>query len=443
MNLYYFNMSKKKKIIIWISVAVAVIVIIGIYYFVAGKKPQTEYTTAPVERGNIVQTVSVTGDIVDREEVVLNFEIGGRLASVNIKEGDQVAQGEVVATLNDADLNSQVEQAKAALDKAAAEDCMNDDTIREARVAVDNTNKVLDDTKDLNKQNVDAAEQAVKNAQDYLDDAQKFYDENPTKTNKLTLTTAENNLKSAKEARDTAEQQANLNETEAQNGVDAADAHLDTAKSDYAQNSRDADVASARANYDIALNNLSRAVLKAPANGIITEVNDKKGDILGTGVIKESFAKMISGDLMIEAQIPESDILKIKNDLKADFTLDALGTDEKFTGRVIEIFPAATVSGDVITYKVKFAIDNPDSRFKDGMTANLDIKTAEKDDVLKVPLRAIKTESDHKYVDVLKDNNQTERVEVTTGLEGDEGMVEIKSGLKEGDKAVTFAKQPS
>ena len=57
MNLYYFNMSKKKKIIIWISVAVAVIVIIGIYYFVAGKKPQTEYTTAPVERGNIVQTV--------------------------------------------------------------------------------------------------------------------------------------------------------------------------------------------------------------------------------------------------------------------------------------------------------------------------------------------------------------------------------------------------
>jgi HlyD family secretion protein len=434
-------MSKKKKITIWISVGAAVVILIGAY-FLLRKKPQTEYTTAPVERGDVVQTVSVTGDVVDREEVVLNFEIGGRLASVNIKEGDQVTQGEVVATLNDADLNSQVEAAKAQMDKAVAEGGMSDDTIHEADVAVDNAKKVLGDTKDLNKQNVDAAEQAVKNAQNYLDDAQKFYDENPTKTNKLTLTTAENNLKSAKEAKDTAEQQTNLSETEAQNGVDSADAHLDTTKSDYAQNSRDADVASARANYDLALNNLSRSVLKAPANGIITAVNDKKGDILGTGVIKESFATMISGDLMIEAQIPESDILKIKEGLAADFTLDSLGSDQKFTGRVIEIFPAATVSGDVITYKVKFTIDNLDSRFKDGMTANLDIKTNEKDNVLRIPMRALKTEGDHKYVDVLGNNNQTEKVEVTTGLEGDEGMVEIKSGLKEGDKVVTFAKQP-
>jgi len=443
MNLYYFAMTKKKKIIIWISVAAAVIVIIGIYYFGAGKKPQTEYTTAPVERGDIVQTVSVTGDIVDREEVVLNFEIGGRLSSVNIKEGDQVAQGEVVATLNDADLNSQAEQAKAVLDKATADAQANDDTVNAAKVAEENAEDYLDQTKDLNKANVDDAEQGVKNAEDYYDDAKHYYDEDKSATRKLTLTTAANSLKDARDNKKIVEEQAKLNEVSAQNSLETARANLDTARSEFAEKSRDAVIENARAGYDIALNNLSRSVLRAPASGIITEVNDKKGDILGTGVIKESFAKMISGDLMIEAQIPESDILKIKNDLKADFTLDALGTDEKFTGRVIEIFPAATVSGDVITYKVKFAIDNPDSRFKEGMTANLDIKTAEKDSALKVPLRAIKTENGHKYVDVLRDNNQTERVEVTTGLEGDEGMVEIKSGLKEGDKVVTFAKQPS
>lgn len=416
------------------------IVIIGVVFIYARKKPQTDYTTAPVERGSLTQTVSVTGDVVDKEEVVLNFEIGGRLTAVNIKEGDQVAEGEVVATLNDTDLSSEVSQAKARYDKAVAEKGMSDDRVNEAQVEVENAQKCLDDTKDLNKQNIDAAEQAINNAEDYLAAAKKLYDDDSSHSNKLTLTTAENNLKNAKENKKTVEDQAQLSDTQAQNTLDLAEARKQTDESDFAENSKDADVEEAKAGYDIALNNLSRSVLKSPANGIITEVNDKKGDILGTGVIKESFAKMISGDLMIEAQIPESDILKIKMGQKVDFTLDSLPDNEKFSGEVIEIFPASTVVQDVISYKVKFKIDNPDSRFKPGMTANLDIKTAQKDNVLKIPLRAIKEEESHKYVEVLKDNNQTEKIEIATGLTGDEGMVEVRSGLKEGDKVVTFEK---
>lgn len=436
-------MSKKKKYIIWSSVLAVIILFISIYFLFLRKKPQTEYTTAPVEKGSLAQTVSVTGDIVDKEEVVLNFEIGGRLSSVNIKEGDQVAVGEIIATLNDTDLNYQLEQAKAAWDKAVADAESNDDAINEAKVAIENAQDYFDKTKSLNKQNIAAAEESVKNAEDYYNDALDYYNEDKTATRKLTLTTAGNNVKSAKEAKKTAEEQSDLSETSAENTLNTAKARVDTLKSDFAEQSRDAVVASARAGYDLALNNLSRSILKSPANGIITEVNDKKGDILGTGVIKESFAKMISGDLMIEAQIPESDILKIKQGMKANFTLDALSSDENFIGEVIEIFPASTVSGDIITYKVKFKIDNPDSRFKDGMTTNLEIETAKKDSILKIPLRAVKEEGGHKYVDILKDNNQTEKTEITTGLEGDEGMVEIKSGLKEGDRVVTFAKEPS
>ena len=182
--------------------------------------------------------------------------------------------------------------------------------------------------------------------------------------------------------------------------------------------------------------------MRSPVNGQIAEVNNKKGEILGTGVIKESFARIISGDLLIEAQIPESDILKVKLGMKADFTLDAVGSDEKFQAEAVEISPASTLVQDVISYKVKFKLVSPDSRFKPGMTANLDIKTAEKNDVLRIPLRAVKTEGDHKYVDVLKEGNVTEKMEITTGLSGDEGMVEIKSGLKEEDKVVTFKKEP-
>ena len=435
-------MSKKKKYIVWGTVAAAIILIIGVYFLFLRKKPQTEYTTAPVERGTVVQTVSVTGDLVDNEEITINFELGGKIKDVMIKEGDYVSVGEAVATLDDADLNSQLSQAKAGLDKAIADAKTNDDAVNEAQVAEENAEDYLNQTKELNKQNIAAAEQDVKNAEDYHDDALNYYNEDKTATRKLTLTTAENSLKDAREAKETADENADLAEVSAKNSLELAKAKVDTAESAFAERSRDAVIANAQAAYDIAINNLSRSILRSPVNGQIAEVNNKKGEILGTGVIKESFARIISGDLLIEAQIPESDILKIKKGMKADYTLDALGSDEKFTAEVIEIFPASTIVQDVISYKVRFRLDASDSRFKQGMTANLDIKTAQKDNVLKIPLRAIKTEADHKYVDVLKDNNQTEKVEVTTGLTGDEGLVEVRSGLTEGQKVVTFTKTP-
>ena len=366
------------------------IIIIGLYFLFLRKKPQTEYTTAPVERGTVVQTVSVTVDLVDNQEITINFELGGKIRNIMIKEGDFVSAGEAVATLEDADLNSQVAQAKASLDKAVADSEANDDAVREAEVAEDNAEDYLDQTRELNKQNINAAEQDLENAEDYYEDALDYYNEDKTATRKLTLTTAENNLKDAQEAKETADENADLAEVSAKNSHEAAEAKLATARSQFTKRSRDAVVDSARAAYDIALNNLSRSILRSPVNGQVAEVNNKKGEILGTGVIKESFARIISGDLLIEAQIPESDILKIKQGMKADFTLDAVGTDEKFQGEVIEIFPASTIVQDVISYKVRFKLSAPDSRMKQGMTANLEIKTAEKNNILKIPLRAIK-----------------------------------------------------
>jgi multidrug efflux pump subunit AcrA (membrane-fusion protein) len=56
-----------------------------------------------------------------------------------------------------------------------------------------------------------------------------------------------------------------------------------------------------------------------------------------------------------------------------------------------------------------------------------------------IPSRAIKIETNKKFVDVLKvDGITTEKKYITTGLEGDDGMVEVTSGLKGGEKVVTF-----
>jgi RND family efflux transporter MFP subunit len=430
-------MFKYKK-----TIAIILILIIagGYFFYARSKKPKVEYTTATVEKGHLAQTVSATGDLRDDSEIVLNFELGGRISKVFIKKGNKVVAGDSIAMLDNANLSGQVAVAKATLDKALADAGANNDAIREADVTVDNADDFLDETEKLEKQKVDAAETALDNAEDYYSDALDFYNDSPTKTNKLTLTTALNSKKAAEEALDTAKKSRDLAITSADNSLDAAKAKLKTTQSDFTLNSKNASVDNAKANYDIALNNLSKAVLKAPVTGTIVEVNNKVGEILGTGVIKESFARIIADDYIIESNIPESDIVKLKLGQKAKVTFDALPAGDEFDAELIEINPAETVIQDVVYYGIKLKLTAVDQRLKVGMSVNIDVATNEKSEILMIPLRAIKLNNGEKSVEILKADNTTEEVKITTGLEGDGGMVEVKSGVKEGDKVVTFTK---
>lgn len=122
-------------------------------------------------------------------------------------------------------------------------------------------------------------------------------------------------------------------------------------------------------------------------------------------------------------------------------TLDALTPNDIFKATVFEIDPAATNIQGVVYYRIKTKFDALDPRFKAGMSANVDIATAEKDNVIVIPQRAVKTEdgTSKKYVDVLQaDGLTTKKVYVQTGLQGNEGMIEITSGLSGGEKVVTF-----
>ncbi len=430
-------MFKYKKTIAFILIFA---IGIGYFFYARSKKPKVEYTTAMVEKGNLTQTVSATGDLRDDSEIVLNFELGGRIGKIFVKKGDKIAAGDAIAMLDNKDLSGQVAQAKAVLDKALADAGSNDDTVREAQVAVDNAGSNLNDTKDLQKQEVDAAQTALDNASDYYADALAFYNDAPTKANKLTLTTALNSKKAAEEALDTAKKSRDLAITQAQNSEDSAKARLKTTESNFTLSSKNATVASAKAGYDIALNDLSKAVLKAPVSGTIVEVNNKVGEILGTGVIKESFARIIANDFIIEANIPESDILKLQLGQKAKITFDALPGDDQFDAQLVEIDPAETIIQDVVYYGIKLRLNNVDLRLKSGMSANIDVDTNDQPNALMIPMRAIKDVNGEKFVDILKADNTTQEVRITTGLEGDEGMIEVKSGLNEGEKVVTFTK---
>jgi len=396
--------------------------------------------------------VSVTGTLKANDTVSLNFEATGRIKSVDVKVGQKVAKGDIIGTLDDANLQLAVDQAKANLEKAQADAGANFDEIHSAKVEVENAEEYLDDTKSLNKRNVAAAEQTVSDTKDYLDDAQSYYDKvkddngtdsSTTKLAKLTLDTAEANYEQAKDALDVADQTADLSETSAENKLNTAEAALDAAESRFVKAGKDANVASFEAAYETAVNNLGKAALRAPANGIIKEMSFKAGEVFG-GTISNinttgDFGKMISFDYILEAKVSESDIAKVKVGQQATLTFDAFGPDEKFAATVVSIDPSATVVQDVVDYIVKLSMDKDDSRFKDGMSSDLDILVAAKNGVVIIPERAVKDVDGKKVVQVLENGKPVDR-EVKLGMKGDGGMVEVTSGLDEREVVITSTK---
>jgi HlyD family secretion protein len=198
-------------------------------------------------------------------------------------------------------------------------------------------------------------------------------------------------------------------------------------------------IAQAQSSLQVAKINFFNSVMTAPTDGIIVAKNIEKGELALINSPIVTIAK--SEELEIESNVPESDIVKVQVGQKAKVTFDALESEEVADAEVTEIDPAATVIQDVVSYRVKFRLAKVDPRLKIGMSEDLDILTEAKDNVLMIPLRAVKTEGKDKFVEILKDaeNNVTEKIQITTGLDGDEGMVEVSGGnLKEGDKVITL-----
>lgn len=171
----------------------------------------------------------------------------------------------------------------------------------------------------------------------------------------------------------------------------------------------------------------------SPVDGIVTELNAKVGE--NASAAQPVVTVMADARLEIEVRVPEADIAKIEVDNEARLTLDAY-PGERFTARVIYVAPAETLIEGVATYKVKLQLTEDDARFKPGMTADLDIATAKRENVIVLPQRAIITRGDKKVVRI-PDGDKTREIEVKTGIRGVDAMVEIISGINEGEVVVT------
>ncbi|MEA3273580.1 MAG: HlyD family efflux transporter periplasmic adaptor subunit [Patescibacteria group bacterium] len=436
-------MKIRKKGVIWVIAIVAVLVV-G-FLVLRSKKEKTEYLTQEVIEETIAQTVSSTGTLVSESKIGLNFEISGRIQTINVKVGDKIAKGEILAVIEDNILNQEVTKARLALNQAVATAGANDDAVREAKQGVENAEDQEKETEDLENQKVDAAEQGYDNAVDYHEDALDYYDKiestkgadsSEAKSAKLTLTTALNGKKVAEEAVETAKKVRDLNMTVVENSLDTAKERLKTTRSIYTQRSRDATVESARANYAIATANLAKSVLKSPVSGTITKINYKAGEVLGMSSSATAFGEVISQDFILESYIPESDIVKLKLGQVAEIALDAFSSKEKLQAEIVEIEPSSTVLQDVVYYKIKLRLNTLTSYLKEGMSADVDIQIIQKANVLVAPERAV----NEGKVKVLLDNGGIKQALVETGIRGDNGKVEIISGLAEGEEVVLAEK---
>ena len=272
-----------------------------------------------------------------------------------------------------------------------------------------------------NQTSLDSAQATVNSAESALNLSQESLAATQALINSK-INTAENSVKSAEGALKQAQDQLALK----------------TAKPSYSEISLyTAQVQEARASVSLIESQISDSILTAPQSGIITEINGEVGETITSAV---NFISIIASEnFEIKANISEVDIAKVKIDDEVEITFDALGPDKKFTGSITEIDPAQTEISGVIYYKTTTIFTGNSVIIKPGMTANLDIITAQKDNAIIIPFQALKEKDEQKYVQVLEDKVLRD-VFVEVGLRGDIN-IEVLSGLIGGEDVVTFVEE--
>ncbi len=257
------------------------------------------------------------------------------------------------------------------------------------------------------------------------------------KANDTAVITAESDLAKAENTKSAAEDELKLKkagstpeEIRAQEGRVATElANLSAQR---------AQVRQAQGNLENVQAKIAKRTLVAPISGVVTKQDAKVGEIISPNVVLVSV--ITETNYEIEANVPEVDIAKVNVGNEAMMVLDAYGPEEFFPARVVEIEPADTIVDGVPSYKVTFEFTEDDEKLRPGLTADITVETARKENVLKIPVRTVKREDGETFVRLLKDmEGKTPLIErrlIQTGLLGGDGMIEVLSGLDEGERII-------
>jgi HlyD family secretion protein len=227
-----------------------------------------------------------------------------------------------------------------------------------------------------------------------------------------------------------------------------AKSELDTAETNYeaakAQLSvANAQVAQEEAALEYAETNLKYTKILSPVNGVVVSRNVDVGQTVAASfqtptlfTIAQDLTKM-----QIDTNVDEADIGKVKVDQEVEFNVDAY-PDSTFKGKVWQIRIAPLIVQNVVTYDVVATVDNPEMKLKPGMTANVSIIVAKRDNVLRIPNAALRFRPADAARPPRNSNPSTKRGSSIWILEnGKPKRVGVRTGISDGSYTEVVAGQ--
>jgi HlyD family secretion protein len=456
--------GKVKRPLPWLMglIAAGVIGLGGVAYVVVGQKaPKVDLSklTVSVKAENLTVRITANGTVKPVQSVNLSPKTAGRLAKLYVEQGDRVQQGQILAQMEDADLQARLSQAKANLSKAQASLTearagSRPEEIQQAKARVQQAEARLAETKAGNPTEVDQAKSQIEAAKSRLDLAQK-------RANRFT-SLAEQGAQTADKRDEALTEQRNaqaaLSEAEqrlqkVQSGnapqIDQLEAALAEANADVQrlQNGKRASeidqfvaaVKAAQAEVESVEVQLQDTVIKAPFTGIVTQKYATEGAFVTPSTSASGAASATSTSIIalakgleILAKVPEVDIRQIQPGQTVEVVADAF-PDQVFKSRVQLVAPEAVIEQNVTSFQVRLELLSGQKELKSGMNVDLTFLGKKKSNALVVPTVAIVTQDGKTGVMIPDPNSQPKFQPVTIGPTI-QTQTEILEGLKQGEK---------
>ncbi len=200
----------------------------------------------------------------------------------------------------------------------------------------------------------------------------------------------------------------------------------------------------AESNYQKSQKNLGYTWIYSPINGVVLSRAVDEGQTVAAGFSTPTLFTIAQDlrEMQVIANVDEADIGQVQKGQRVTFSVDAY-PDDVFEGSVIQVRLLATTTSNVVTYEVVINAPNPDLKLKPGLTASVSIYILDKQNILAVPVRALRFTPENytgtvpqKCVWIMNADSTLTPREITTGV-SDGVFTEVTSGLQAGDKVVT------
>ncbi|KAM3093286.1 efflux RND transporter periplasmic adaptor subunit [Phormidesmis sp. 146-35] len=434
--------GKDKKLPRWLlglMVAGVIAIPAGTYWASRTATPQADIKTltTPVKSETLTMRITASGTIAPVQTVNLSPKTPSRIAELYVEQGDRVEAGQVIARMENNELQAQRAQAVASLEEA------------QQRL---NQLKVGTRVEEIrqSESEVTRAQGEINRVQGQIADAQSQLEFARTQTRRqrelanqgaIAANSLDEFLRKERSAQEALNQvRAQLSQSQAQYSQavqQLAQKRNGATREEIGQ--AEARVAAAVAQVKQIDSNLADTVIRAPFAGQITQRYASVGAFVtpttsasATSSATSTSIVALATELEVLAKVPEVDIGNIKQGQSVEVRVDAF-RQEVFKGRVRLIAPEAVIDRDVTSFQVRIQLLSGQNKLRSGMNADLSFLGNQLNNALMVPTVAVVTRQGQTGVLVPGAKNQPEFKEVTIGTSMG-NQTQITEGLNAGDQ---------